>query len=165
MTQSISYRIKFSFPEKDDEREPMLPSIDMFLRALEAADRMIAGSLGLEMDYRRALKELGESHFLYSVSLNLRWPSQILLGSWPDPSGLRNWMDLARQDLFESAGKGADVRDLSSRWDEWAKIGGLADTFVYTAPPARLLEPVLEDLTGALTALGGSGLVALDQSV
>jgi len=164
MTQRISYRIRFTFPERDDEREQMLPSIDLFLRALEAADRTIALSLGLEMDYRKALKEFGESHFFYSISLNLRWPSQILLGTWPDPADLRNWMDRTRRDLFESAGKGADVRDLSSRWDDWARTGGLADTFLYTAPPARLLEPVLDDLPRALAALGGEGLVTLDQS-
>ena len=50
MTQKISYHIRFTFPAGEEQRERMLPSIDLFLRAFEEADRLIAGSLGLELD-------------------------------------------------------------------------------------------------------------------
>ncbi len=163
MTQKISYRIRFTFPEGDDERERMLPSIDQFLRVFEEADRLIAGSLGLELDYRRALKEMGESHFYYYITLKLSWPPQILLGSWPEPSSLRKWMDLARNDLFDSAGiETVTVDDIAERWDRWARAEGLADAIVYTAPPALRLKPLLEDLGRAVSTLGGGNSVALD---
>ncbi len=141
----------------------MLPSIDLFLRAFEEADRLIAGSLGLELDYHRALKEMGESHFYYNVTLKLSWPRQILLGSWPEPSSLRKWMDLARCDLFESAGiETVIVDDIAHRWDRWARDEGLADALVYTAPPVERLKPLLDDLGRAVSTLGGGDLVTLD---
>ncbi len=141
----------------------MLPSIDLFLRALEEADRLMAGALGLEMDYRRALKEMGESHFYYNVTLNLSWPRQRLLGNWPEPSDLRTWMNLAREDLFDSAGTSSDITDeIAGRWDNWAKENGLAEALVYTAPPAEKLMPLLNDLGHAASALGGNGAVSLD---
>jgi hypothetical protein len=161
MTQEISYRIRFTFPRGDEERERMLPSIDLFLRAFEEADRLIAGSLGLEMEYRRALKEMGESHFYYNITLELRWPRQILLGAWPEPSTLRKWMDQARTDLFNSAGN-ETVDAIADRWDRWAREVGLADALVYTAPPADRLEPLLDDLSRAVSTLGGGDSVTLD---
>lgn len=141
----------------------MLPSIDLFLRAFEEADRIMAGSLGLEMDYRRALKEMGESHFYYNITLNLSWPRQILLGSWPEPADLRAWMNLARNDLFDSAGSQTDVTaDIAARWDRWAREKGLAEALVYSAPPADRLLPLLNDLGHAVTTLGGGEAVSLD---
>lgn len=141
----------------------MLPAIDLFLRSLEEADRLMAGSLGLEMDYRRALKELGESHFFYNVTLNLSWPRQILLGSWPEPANLREWMDQARKDLFSSAGRADDITaDIARRWDNWAREEGLAEALVYTAPPAGRLLPLLADLGHAVTSLGGGDSVSLE---
>lgn len=140
----------------------MLPSIDLFLRAFEDADRLMAGALGLELDYRRALKEMGESSFFFHISLSLRWPRQILLGSWPDPADLRSWMDLARNDLFRLAGTPVDINGIAGRWDNWARAEGLADSLVYTAPPAEKLSPVLVDLGRAVDTLGGVNSVELD---
>lgn len=141
----------------------MLPSVDLFLRAFEKADRLIAGSLGLQMTYRRALKEMGESYFYYVVVLDLSWPRQILLGSWPDPSVLRKWMNQARKDLFESAGKeNVKVDEIAERWDFWAREEGLAEALVYTAPPAEQLTPLLDDLDRAVSTLGGGDSVTLD---
>jgi hypothetical protein len=162
MTQEISYRIRFTFPEVEEERERMLPSIDLFLRAFENADRLMAGALGLELDYRRALKEMGESSFFFHITLTLRWPRQILLGAWPDPADLRSWMDLARNDLFRLAGTPADIGGIAGRWDDWARAEGLADSLVYTAPPAEKLSPVLADLGRAVDTLGGGNSVELD---
>lgn len=163
MTQEISYRIRFSFPSGDDERERMLPSIDLFLRAFEKADRLIAGSLGLELNYRRALKEMGESNFYYTVTLDLSWPRQILLGTWPEPSVLRKWMNQARLDLFESAdSKLVKVENIAERWDFWAREAGLAEALVYTAPPAGKVMPILDDLRRAVSTLGGGDSVTLD---
>ena len=163
MNQEISYRIRFTFPQGENEREEMLPAIDLFLRSLEEADRLMVGSLGLEMDYRRALRELGESHFYYNVTLNLGWPRQILLGAWPEPADLREWMDLARRDLFSSAGNADDITaDIARRWDRWARDRGLAEALVYTAPPAGRLLPLLADLGHAVAALGGGDSVSLD---
>ncbi len=163
MNQEISYRIRFTFPEGEEEREEMLPSIDLFLRAFEEADRLMVGALGLEMAYRRALKELGESHFYYNVTLNLSWPRQILLGSWPEPADLREWMDLARHDLFSSIGNIEDITgEIARRWDSRAREMGLAESLVYTAPSAGKLLPLLKDIGYAVTALGGAESVSLD---
>lgn len=143
----------------------MLPSIDLFLRAFEKADRLIAGSLGLELHYRRALKEMGETNFYYIVTLDLSWPRQILLGTWPDPSGLRKWMNQARQDLFDSASaEEGTVEDgnIAEHWDFWAKEEGLAESLVYTAPPVEKVSPILEDLRRAVATLGGGDSVTLD---
>lgn len=163
MTQKISYGIRFTFPDGDDDRDRMLPSIDLFLRAFEEADRLIAGSLGIELDYRRALKEMGESEFYYDVTLKLRWPGQILLGTWPEPSSLRKWMGMARIDLFESADSDSvTVDDIAGRWDHWARQEGLADSLVYTPPPADRLRPLLDDLGRAVSTLGGGDSVSLN---
>ncbi|MCK5737131.1 MAG: hypothetical protein KAH21_11660 [Spirochaetaceae bacterium] len=163
MTQKISYHIRFTFPAGEEERERMLPSIDLFLRAFEEADRLIAGSLGLELNYRRALKEMSESYFYYNITLKLSWPRQILLGAWPEPSSLRSWMDQARNDLFDSAGSDSIIIDeIAQRWDGWARSRGLADALVYTAPPSDKLKPLLDDLGMALATLGGGGAVTLD---
>lgn len=167
MTQEISYRIRFSFPSGDDERERMLPSIDLFLRAFEKADRLIAGSLGLELHYRRALKEMGETDFYYVVTLELGWPRQILLGTWPEPSVLRKWMNQARLELFEAASAPEDsrlvkVENIALLWDSWARDEGLAEALVYTAPPAEKVTPLLDDLRRAVSTLGGGDSVTLD---
>ena len=160
MTQEISYRIRFTFPEDEDKRELMLPSIDLFLRVFEEADRLIAGSLGLELEYHRALKELSESYFFYTVTLRLSWPRQILLGAWPNPGSLRRWMDAARKDLFDSAGMNTPpVAEIAERWDSWAKNEGLADALLYTAPAPEKLGPLLVDLGTALDSLGGGASV------
>ncbi|MCD6342437.1 MAG: hypothetical protein J7L76_01495 [Spirochaetaceae bacterium] len=163
MTQKISYHIRFTFPAGEEQRERMLPSIDLFLRAFEEADRLIAGSLGLELDYHRALKEMSESYFYYHITLKLSWPNQILLGAWPEPASLRNWMNMARNDLFGSAGTdGVVIDEIAERWDKWARIEGLADALLYTAPPSEKLEPLLDDLGTALSTLGGDDAVTLD---
>ncbi len=141
----------------------MLPSIDLFLRSFEEADRLIAGSLGLELNYHRALKEMSESYFYYSITLKLSWPRQILLGAWPEPSSLRSWMNLARRDLFESVKKDTvSIDELADRWDIWARDEGLADALLYTAPPADRLQPLLDDLGAAVSTLGGGDAVTLD---
>ncbi len=163
MTQKISYHIRFTFPAGEEERERMLPSIDLFLRAFEEADRLIAGSLGLELVYHRALKEMSESYFYYAITLELSWPRQILLGAWPEPAALRRWMETARNDLFESAGTAeVQISEIAGRWDQWARNEGLADALLYTAPPPEKLKPLLDDLGTALSTLGGGDAVTLD---
>ena len=161
MVQEISYRVRFSFPSGDDERERMLPAIDLFLRSFEEADRLIAGTLGLELDYRRALKEMGESHFYYTVVLSLHWPRQILLGTWPEPASLRSWMSRARKDLFSHAPHG-EAFSIADRWDVWAHEEGLSDSFVYKAPPAVSLDPLIQDISLAEKMLGGMDSVLLE---
>jgi len=162
MTQKISYQIRFSFPENEEERERMLPSIDLFLRTFEEADRLIAGSLGLELDYHRALKEMSDSYFFYNITLKLSWPRQILLGEWPEPASLRSWMEMARNDLFNSARMdGSSVEAIADRWNLWARDEGLADALLYTAPPSDRLRPLLDDLGTALSTLGGGNAVTL----
>jgi len=142
----------------------MLPSIDLFLRIYEKIDRMIAASLGLVLDYRRALKEMGESHFFYIVTITLNWPRQILLGNWPNPSALRRWMMKVRQSLFESASQDAKAGDIVINWNNWARAEGLADALVYTAPSARNVKPLLEDLSRVFVILGGENSITLDQT-
>ncbi|MCG8454434.1 MAG: hypothetical protein MI717_14775 [Spirochaetales bacterium] len=155
--------MKFSFPTGDDEREHMLPSVDLFLRAFEEADRLMAGSLGLELDYRRALKEMGETHFDYTIKLILHWPRQILLGSWPDPGHLRHWMTQARKSLFDAArGLGDSAQDVVQFWDAQAHQEGLSEVFVYEEPHVEALVPILEDLSRAVGVLGGENSVILD---
>ena len=78
MTQETSYRITFSFPSDDENRERLLSAIDLFLRALEEGDRQMAGSLGLVVEYRRSLREMGEEQFVYEISLILRWAARSL---------------------------------------------------------------------------------------
>ena len=143
----------------------MLPSIDLFLRIFEKTDRMIAGTLGLVLDYSRALKEMGESHFSYDVTITLNWPRQILLGSCPNPSALRGWMVKARQSLFESAGRDVKAGDIVIYWDNWARANGLADALLYAQPSERHVEPLLEDLSRVFVILGGENAIILDQTV
>ncbi len=163
MTQEISYRVRFTFPEEEASRETMLPGIDLFLRTMERADRTLAGTLGLELEYRRSLREMGIPHFEYEVKLSLHWPSQILLGAWPEPGKLRVWMEKSRRDLFEKIQYPDDAAEaLLTDWDKWARESGLADSLMYTPPAADVPEALLGDLKSALTALGGSGAVMLD---
>ena len=168
MTQEMHYGIRFSFPFKDTERERILPAVDLFLRALEEADRLMAGSLGLEVEYHRALKEMGETQFYYTVLLSLHWPRQILLGNWPEPGFLGSWMGRARRDLFtvaragEAAKAASDTDDMIRCWDRWAKEGGLAEALVYTPPAAGEISPITDDLERAFLELGGGGAVTLE---
>jgi hypothetical protein len=163
MMQEISYGIRFSFPSCEDERDGMLPSVDLFLRSLEEADRLLVGSLGLEMEYRRALKELGETSFYYTVVLKLAWPSQILLGAWPEPSSLREWMESARMDLFGESENGSEaIGRLVDRWDLGAKEQGLSQALLYTPPSEEKLSPLLDDIARAVNALGGRDSVVLE---
>ena len=163
MTQEISYRLNFSFPEDDDEREQMLPSVDQFLRTLEKADRMLAGCLGLDLEYRRALREMGESHFFYKVTLTLGWPRQILLGAWPRPEALRDWMRRVRTDLLARIPDRRDSDEvIAGHWNDWARDAGLADSLVYTPPPADSVQPLLGDLERTVTTLGGMDAIILE---
>ena len=163
MTQEISYRIRFSFPRMEEERERMLPSVDLFLRALEEVDRLLAGTLGLEVDYRRALKEFGEESFFYSVGLTLRWPRQILLGAWPDPASLRLWMESARNDLLRDSEEGPGrVGENARLWDARAAEMGLAKALLYTPLAAERLKPFSDDIARAVTALGGRERVVFE---
>ncbi len=163
MTQEISYRIRFSFPSAAEERERMLSSVDMFLRALAEVDFLLAGSLGLELEYHRSLKELGEVSFFYSVSLTLRWPRQILLGAWPDPAALRSWMEAARNDLFDKSVHDTVTMDrLADLWDTRARELGLADALLYTPPSAVKMASLSDDIERALRVLGGPDAVSLE---
>lgn len=163
MTQEITYRIRFSFPSGTEERERMLPSVDLFLRSFEAVDRLLAESLGLELEYRRSLKELGEDFFFYSVGLTLRWPRQILLGTWPDPAALRSWMELARNDLFgTSENDNENIGELAGLWDSRARELGLSDALLYKPPSSERLSPLSDDICRAIDVLGGPGAVNLE---
>ena len=72
-------------------------------------------------------------------------------------------MNQARSDLFDSAGiDSVTVDNIVERWDRWAREEGLADALVYTAPPAERLKPLLEDLSLAVSTLGGGDSVTLD---
>ncbi len=167
MTQEISYRVTFSFPEDEAGRESLLQTIDLFLRTLERADRALSGALGLELDYRRSLREMGGAYFCYEVVLSLHWPAQILLGDWPDPEKLRLWMEKVRESLPACAGgpgsKAPGAGEyLQRQWDSWAREAGLSEALMYTPLSSDTALGLLEDLQKALDALGGSGAVGLD---
>ena len=151
--------------------------MDLYLRALEDADRLAAGALGLELDYHRALREMGESEFRYSVSAALRLPPQPLLGSRPEGQRLRSWITRVRADICAAAGGAAEAAGDSDgtgnsaveaageaavrRWDGWAAEEGLADSLVYSRPGAAEAAAVISDTARALGELGGPSAVTL----
>ena len=161
MTQELSYRLEFAFSGEREDRDQLLPVIDLFLRSLEEADRTLAGALGLELDYRRSLRDMGASSFRYAVSLVLHWPRQILLGPWPERASLRTWMDGARAAALDAAVSGRDADELAASWHDSAVGAGLSESLVYIPPSRSRLEPLLEDLGRAVRELGGREAVRL----
>lgn len=169
MTQPISYAVRFSFPSDHSARERILPAVDLYLRALEDADRLAAGVLGLDLDYHRALREMGVSEFRYSVSAAPCLPPQPLLGSRHEGERLRNWITRVRADICAAgaaAAAGAGESDGAGetavrRWDAWAAQEGLADSLAYSPPGAADAAAVINDTARALGELGGPSAVTL----
>jgi len=150
MMQRISYQLRFGVPAELGERECMLASIDSVLGVFEGIDRLIANSIGMELIYKRVLREMGTAYFDYEVTLTLVWPVQLQLGSSPEPASISLVVDRIHQDLLKSLKlDSANANEIISNWDEWARKEGLADSLFYTTPSAERLQPFLDDFRRA----------------
>lgn len=166
MKQEIHYDIRFSFPSEHDARGTVLAFIDMYLCTIEEADRLMVRTLGLESHCHRTLKEMGKNCFLYSHSVQLNWPIQMLLGGWPDRKSLRLWMQKVRRDFHicsgKSAGTGESAAELVSRWDTWASEAELTDSLIYMPIEEKSLSLLMEDLHIALAGFGRDDVVIIE---
>ena len=145
----------------------MLPSIHTLLDSLGKADRLMSESLGFEMDYHRSLEDMDTAHFIFTVTLVLRWPNQLLLGPWPDTGKLSSWMNRVREDLFFSSGgckTEVEMKRMVDQWDLWAKEAGLTEVFAYVPMQPKLISPLLDDLRQTSYAIGGTGTVRFNGS-
>jgi hypothetical protein len=161
MSQEILYSVKFLLSpdySESTEKDNPLPRINMFLRVLEAQDRLLSAALGLEADFKRALKEMSEDFFLYKINISLNWPGQKLLGERPDPSLLREWLKKARENLMEVSGNPENRNEASETaavWNNWAVELGLAGNLLYAPPEEEKIETIISDMHVSLQALGG----------
>jgi len=161
MSQEISYSVKFLLdpgPSESAEKDNPLSRINMFLRVLESQDRLLSGSLGIEADVKRALKEMSEDSFLYKINVSLNWPGQKLLGERPDPALLREWLKKARENLLEISVNPENINTASEAaavWNNWARELGLAGNLLYAPPEKEKIETLISDMHISLQALGG----------
>lgn len=150
MTQRISYQVRFGVPTEFGNRERMLASVDSLLRAFEEIDRLIVNSIGMELNYKRVLREMGATYFDYEMTLTLAWPVQMRLGSSPKPASISLIIGQVHQGLLKSLKlDSADASEITNNWDKWARKEGFADSLLYLAPSAKRFQPLLDDFCGA----------------
>jgi len=123
----------------------MLASVDSALGAIEGFDRLVANSIGLELIYKRELKEIGAAYFDYEVTLFLIWPAQMQFGGSPKLSSISFVIGQVHQFLLKSLGSDSvDVGEFIDNWDKWAGKVKFANSFTYLAPSAERLQPLLD---------------------
>jgi len=124
----------------------MLASVDSLLGAIESFDRLVANSIGVELIYKRELREMGATYFDYEVTLFLVWPVQMQLGSSPKPDSISLIISQVHQALLKSLGPdSADAVEFIDSWNKWAEKAEFADSFIYLAPFAERIQPLLEN--------------------
>ncbi len=148
--------MRFQFNTPFREQYSIFPAINKLLNTLEKTDRILAGTFGLEMEWRRLLEEMDISHFLYSVSLILQWPEQIPLDPWPDPPSLESWTNRIRKDVIDMMRSVSLDRDMKLKREEWDILfqdKGLSESISYIPPTHDHIASVINELRAAKETL------------
>lgn len=150
MKQSISYRVSFTFNPVSGEMKTIFQAINAMLASLEQLDRLLAGSIRLEMDCQRLLEEMDSTHFLYAVNISLYWPDQIPLDPWPEPHSLESWMKRIRRDILDmrmSPPTNEYMMSMMESWNNQARDIGLGDILSYIPLPHDCIASLLHDMS------------------
>lgn len=135
----------------------MQPAIKTVLTVLEKIDCMIIGNFGLAMDYKCILEEMSAAELVYTIRVQLRWPGQMPLYPWPDPSALEQWINQVRKDFFSAAQNSSAEEDgtsLTHKWNTCARKAGLTEIFTYIPLQEKRVSLLLSQLQEVLTAFG-----------
>jgi len=145
MTRKISYRVRFGVPAELGEREHMLASVESALGAIEGFDRLVANSIGLELIYKRELREIGAAFFDYEVTLFLVWPTQMQFGGSPKPSSISFVIRQIHEFLLKWLGSDSvGVNAFIDNWNKWVEKVGFSDVLIYLAPSAEQLRSLFD---------------------
>ncbi|OQX29485.1 MAG: hypothetical protein B0D92_03410 [Spirochaeta sp. LUC14_002_19_P3] len=156
--KQINCRVKFPLrPSQEGGENQVQPAVKSILMVLEKIDRMIIGNFGLEMDYKCILEEMGAEELVYTIRVQPRWPGQMPLYPWPDPSALEQWMNQVRKDFFSAINTPSlqeNSASLTRRWNTRALEEGLTEIFTYIPLQEERVSLLLSQLREVLTAFG-----------
>lgn len=158
--EHLNYYLEFSFSEKTDELESFYSASGFFLQTLESLDKLLSGTIGLEVQFTRKLQNIGSHSYTFYINVDFMQDSQVVLGEEFPLSSFREWCLGVRQVLVEYASERRDdIEGLMAQINEMAKNHGICDSFLYTPLSLKDLEDHVLDFSNALDFLGGGGRI------